>query len=47
MERYTIFCSQEQTEKAYKLGAPVEIIKTDNLIQYHVYLNGCKYYSIR
>lgn len=28
MNKYTIYCSKEQTERAYKLGAPIEEVCT-------------------
>lgn len=27
MEQYTVYCSDEQTKRAYKLGAPIELFK--------------------
>lgn len=29
MEKYSLYCTEEQTEKAFKLGAPIEIWDTE------------------
>lgn len=43
MNQYVIYCTPEQTTRAYKLGAPIEyygvFIDNDNLIK----LNGAVY----
>ena len=33
MNRYTIYCTEEQTRKAFELGAPIEIFNADGNIE--------------
>lgn len=40
MDRYTIFCTEEQTKKALALGAPIE--ECSYSINPHVTLGGCR-----
>lgn len=51
MERYTIYCTEEQTKKALELGAPLEqvyynVVTKDALARYNLVLIGGKEYKI-
>ena len=38
MDKYTIYCTEEQTKKALKLGAPIKMILDDGSSSNHIYM---------